>query len=148
MGLATANKIYRGGYQNNAPEQLEFPMDATAAGAKPGSLVKLVAGKFVLAATADASALAELLVLNAPATFDIDYAYAADETGFAYVPKSGDVYAVRASAGVTGVVGARLIADAAGTVKALAAETVISGYLATALGAATDAGDLIDMRIA
>lgn len=146
MGTATTNKIYRGGYQNNAPEQAEFPMDATAAGLKPGSLVALSGGKFIPAVIADTEALTELFVLNAPATFGVDYEYASGETGFAYIPKSGDVYAMRAADGITGGAGLKLVNSTGGQVIGWIDETAVVGYLVNPV-TDTDSGDLIDVRI-
>lgn len=141
-------KIYRGGYQNNHPEVVERKIATAAAGILPGTIVKISGGEFVAAVTADLEAQEELFVLNHPPTFDVDYAYSAGETGYGYIPISGQVYAVRAAAGVIGDQGVKLAVGTAGSAILQTTETEILGHIATAVPAATTAGQLIDLRIA
>lgn len=138
------SKIYRGGYQDNHPEQLEFPMAAASAGLQPGAMVQVVDGELVVATSTGVDDSNEILVLNAPPCFGVDYEYSAGETGYAYVRKSGQVFAVRAAVGVIGGVGTRLTADG-GEVDLATLDPVI-GYLASPVTVAATAGQLIDMR--
>lgn len=134
-------KIYRGGYQENHPEQMEFL--AAAAGILPGHLVIVNADNEFEAAGADAD---YFHVANAaPCTDPLTFEYEAGETVFGYVPRSRDVYLVRAAAGLTVAKDAPLYAAAGGLVAA--AGTSIVGYSHFPITAATTAGELIDMRI-
>lgn len=136
-------KIYRGGYQENHPEQMEFILDAS--GTLPGHLLSVNADEeFIKAAQG-----AYIYIANAPPCMDaLTYEYEVGETAFGYVPRSRDVYLVRAVAGLTCNKDAPLYSNAAGQVTATqpgTAEPV--GYSHFAITEATAANDLIDMRI-
>lgn len=146
--IGPKRKIFRGGVEENTPQQLERPM--LAAGGKPGDLIAVTANGLSFQ---DAPAGAYFYVLNAPMHQDpITYVYALGETGFGYVPRSRDVYLVRAAAALTVAKDAPLSVDAAGRVVAAtpaAGETPASpivGYAHFAVSAAA-VDTLIDMRI-
>src|SRR5215510_14103258 len=106
-------KIYRGDVSENNPEQIELP--AAAAGIKPGMLVMQQPDKLAVHGGGNAY----YYVANAPMHFDpLTYVYDAGETVFAYIPRSREVYLVRAAAGVTVEADAPLMSDGAGRVKA------------------------------
>lgn len=137
-------KIYRGGYENADPQQKELL--ASVAGIRPGQLVVDTAGEFGLAAAGTA---AYVYIANAPMHADpLSYVYVEDETVFAYIPRSRDVYLVRAAA-ATYASDTPLAVGANGQVVAAAADAEVVGYAYTNDGSAqtVTAGQFIDMRI-
>lgn len=140
-------KIYRGGYQENHPEQMEFILDSSGT-TLGGHLLTMSGGNFVRAA-AGLTATSYVYVANVPPCMDaLSYEYSQNETAFGYVPRSRDVYLVRAVAGMTCAKDAPLYSAADGRVTATqagAAEPV--GFSRFAISVATEADDLIDMRI-
>ena len=135
-------KIYRGGYQENHPEVLELPADAS--GILPGNLLQVTAGELALHG-ADAD---YMYVANCPPCMDpLDYVYEEGETVFGYTPRSREVYLVRAAGGLTGPKDAPLASNANGQVIIATGEAAIVGYLHFAVPTAATANDLIDMRI-
>lgn len=147
--IGPKRKIFRGGVEENTPQQIEFPL--AYAGAKPGYLVAVTEDgqSFEVAPGA-----AYFYVLNAPMHQDpITYQYARNETGFGYVPRSRDVYLVRAAANLTVTKGQPLSVNEKGQVVAATATisdsvpgTLIVGYAHFAVTAAPE-DTLIDMRI-
>lgn len=136
-------KIYRGGYQENHPEQMEFLLDTS--GTLPGHLLSVNADEeFIKAAQG-----AYIYIANAPPCFDpLTYEYEVGETAFGYVPRSRDVYLVRAVAGLTCNKDAPLYSNAAGQVTATdPGSAQVVGYSHFEITVATAANDLIDMRI-
>lgn len=134
-------KIYRGDAHDNNPEQLE--LIGAAAGIRPGHLVVVNASNELALAGATAD---YFHVANAAPCMDpLTQVYEADETVFAYVPGSKEVYLVRAVAGLTVAKDAPLYAAAGGLVAATG--TNIVGYSHFPITTATTAGELIDMRI-
>ena len=136
-------KIYRGGYQENHPEQMEYILDSS--GTLPGHLLSVNSDEEFIKATQGAY----IYIANAPPCMDaLTYEYEVGETAFGYVPRSRDVYLVRAVAGLTCAKDAPLYSNAAGQVTAVnpgGAEVV--GYSHFEIAVATAANDLIDMRI-
>jgi hypothetical protein len=136
-------KIYRGGYQENHPEQMEYILDSS--GTLPGHLLSVNTDEeFVKAAQG-----AYIYIANAPPCMDaLTYEYEVGETAFGYVPRSRDVYLVRAVAGLTCVKDAPLYSNAAGQVTAVdPGSAQVVGYSHFEIATATAANDLIDMRI-
>lgn len=136
-------KIYRGGYQENAPEQLEH--QCAAANLKAGmAVVRNSAGKWA-AAAANA---AYFYILNAPMHVDtLTYVSAVDETGFAYVQRSRDVYLMRVAAGVVGPADTPLTMNGDGRLKVATGTDVVIGYLHYAVASAATVDTLVDVRI-
>lgn len=134
------NKIYRGGYQNTHPEQLELP--AAAAGILPGHIVQRTADE--LAVHTDAGYF--YIANSPPAQNPLTFVYEEGETVFGYVPRSRDVYLMRAGAGLTVAADAPLASGGDGTVVAAVGDVAVIGYAHFAVNAAT-AGTLIDVRI-
>lgn len=136
-------KIYRGGYQENHPEQMEYILDSS--GTLPGHLLSVNSDEeFIKAAQG-----AYIYIANAPPCMDaLTYEYEVGETAFGYVPRSRDVYLVRAVAGLTCVKDAPLYSNAAGQVTAVdPGSAQVVGYSHFEITVATAANDLIDMRI-
>lgn len=136
-------KIYRGGYQENHPEQMEFILDSS--GTLPGHLLSVNSDEeFIKAAQG-----AYIYIANAPPCMDaLTYEYEVGETAFGYVPRSRDVYLVRAVAGLTCAKDAPLYSNAAGQVTAVdPGSAQVVGYSHFEIAVATAANDLIDMRI-
>lgn len=136
-------KIYRGGYQENHPEQMEYLLDSS--GTLPGHLLSVNTDEeFIKAAQG-----AYIYIANAPPCFDpLTYEYKVGETAFGYVPRSRDVYLVRAVAGMTCAKDAPLYSNAAGQVTATnPGSAQVVGYSHFEINVATAANDLIDMRI-
>lgn len=136
-------KIYRGGYQENHPEQMEYILDSS--GTLPGHLLSVTSDEeFIKAAQG-----AYIYIANAPPCFDpLTYEYEVGETAFGYVPRSRDVYLVRAVAGLTCAKDAPLYSNAAGQVTATdPGSAQVVGYSHFEITVATAANDLIDMRI-
>lgn len=146
--IGPKRKIFRGGVEENTPQQIELPIAYT--GGLPGQLVAVTANGQNYQ---PASGAVYFYVLNAPMHQDpITYRYTDGETGFGYVPRSRDVYLVRAAAGLTVAKDAALSVNAQGRVVAAtpaAGETPgtpIVGYAHFAVAAAA-VDTLIDMRI-
>lgn len=138
--VGAKRKIYRGPYQNTHPEQLELP--AAAAGILPGHIVQRTADE--LAVHTDAG---YFYVANCPPAQDpLTFVYEEGETVFGYVPRSRDVYLMRAGAALTVAADGPLASGGNGTVVAAGAEDAVIGYAVFAVNAAT-AGTLIDVRI-
>lgn len=136
-------KIYRGGYQENHPEQMEYLLDSS--GTLPGHLLSVNTDEeFIKAAQG-----AYIYIANAPPCFDpLTYEYEVGETAFGYVPRSRDVYLVRAVAGMTCAKDAPLYSNAAGQVTATnPGSAQVVGYSHFEISVATAANDFIDMRI-
>lgn len=136
-------KIYRGGYQENHPEQMEYILDSSDT--LPGHLLSVNSDEeFVKAAQG-----AYIYIANAPPCMDaLTYEYEVGETAFGYVPRSRDVYLVRAVAGLTCAKDAPLYSNAAGQVTATdPGSAQVVGYSHFEITVATAANDLIDMRI-
>lgn len=136
-------KIYRGGYQENHPEQMEYLLDTS--GMLPGHLLMVNADEEFVVHTG----AAYVYVANVPPCFDpLTYEYEVGETAFGYVPRSRDVYLVRAAAGITCNKDAPLYSNGAGQVTATQPGTAAPvGYSHFEISVATSANDLIDMRI-
>lgn len=146
--IGPKRKIFRGGVEENTPQQLERPM--AAAGGKPGDVIAVTANG---QSFQPSPAGAYFYVLNAPMHQDpITYVYKVGETGFGYVPRSRDVYLMRASAALTVAKDAPLSINALGKIVAqtpAAGETPatpIVGYAHFAVSAAV-LDTLIDVRI-
>ena len=90
------NKTFLGSVENNQPEQVELP--GAAAGILPGNLLLRALDKFKKHDGADAGGFV-YIAKEAPNN-DVDTAYAADETVFAYRPKSGDYYRALVATGI------------------------------------------------
>lgn len=135
-------KIYRGDFGKNNPQQMEYLADVS--GILPGNLLSVNSDEeFIKAAQG-----AYIYIANAPPCFDVDYVYAAGETVFGYVPQSGDVFLMRAVAGLTGNKDIPLYSNAAGQVTATnPGSAQVIGYLHFPQDVATAANDLIDVRI-
>ena len=140
-------KIFRGGYQENHPEQMEFLLDSSGT-TLAGHLLTVSSDKFVRAA-AGLTAASYVYVANVPPCMDaLTYEYEQGETAFGYVPRSRDVYLVRAVAGLTCAKDAPLYSNAAGQVTATdPGSAQVVGYSHFEITVATAANDLIDMRI-
>lgn len=140
IDVGPKRKIFRGGVEENTPVQSEHTM--VTAGLKPGMLVVRNGNNFALPA---ASFGGYVYIANAPMHRDpISYVYAANETVFAYRPRSRDVFLMRAAAGLTVAADAPLAVDAAGRVVAAGSNPVI-GYSVFAVNAAA-VDTLIDVR--
>jgi hypothetical protein len=136
-------KIYRGGYQENHPEQMEYLLDSS--GTLPGHLLAVNSDEeFALHGTEG-----YLYIANAPPCMDpLTYEYEVGETAFGYVPRSRDVYLMRAAAGLTFDKDAPLYSNQAGQVTTSSAGgNVLVGYAHFAQATATAANDLIDVRV-
>lgn len=136
-------KIYRGGYQENHPEQMEFILDSSGT-TLPGHLLAVNATEeFVLHGTQG-----YVYIANAPPCFDpLTYEYTQGETAFGYVPRSRDVYLMRAVAGLTCAKDAALYSNQSGQITTTAGGNTLIGYSHFAITVATSANDLIDVRI-
>lgn len=136
-------KIFRGGYEENHPQQMEYILDTS--GTLPGDLLAVTAGAdphFVKAGTQGYQYIA-----NAPPCMDpLTYAYAVGETAFGYVPRSRDVFLMRAIAGLTCAKDAPLYNNGSGKITAVATGNII-GYSHFPITVATALNDLIDVRI-
>lgn len=136
-------KIYRGGVDENRPHVYEAVADVS--GIIPGNLVSVNAtDEFIKAAQG-----AYIYIADAPPCFDpLDYTYAAGETVFAYVPRSRDVYLMRAVAGLIGPKDTPLYSNAAGQVTVTnPGSAQVIGYLHYAQDVAATANELVDVRI-
>lgn len=90
------NKVYRGGVQRTTPETREVAYTA-AAPVLPGTAAALDAGNGIKPQPADGEFF---YLVGENLHTDIDTAYAQGETVRMYSPRSGDLYAVRAAAGI------------------------------------------------
>lgn len=138
-------KIYRGGVEVNTPQTLELP--AAAAGILAGSVVVRTATTLKKSDAAAAPGVF-VYIANAPMHQNpLTYSYASGEMVQAYIPRSRDVYLVRAAAAQTLAADSPLTMDAAGRVRLAvpATEPVIGYSVFASSGAAADT--LIDMRI-
>lgn len=135
-------KIYRGDVSENHPQQYEALIDTS--GVLPGNVLAVNAtDEFV-----NHSTQGYLYVANAPPCMDpLTYVYEAGETGFGYIPRSRDVYLMRAVAGLTVAKDAPLYSNGSGQVTATAGSNVLVGYSHFAITEATALNDLIDVRI-
>jgi hypothetical protein len=104
------NKTFLGSVENNQPEQVELP--GAAAGILPGNILLRAADEFKKHDGADAGGFV-YIAKEAPNN-DVDTAYAADETVFAYRPKSGDYYRALVATGQALVVDSPLTSNGAG----------------------------------
>lgn len=104
------NKTFLGSVENNQPEQVELP--GAAAGILPGNLLLRASDEFKLHDGADAGGF--VYVAKEAPHGDTDRAYLADETVFAYRPKSGDYYQMLVATGQTLVVDSPLTSNGAG----------------------------------
>lgn len=107
------NKTFLGSVENNQPEQVELP--GAAAGILPGNLLLRAADELKLHDGDEAGGF--VYVAKEAPHGDIDRAYLADETVFAYRPKSGDYYQMLAVTGQTIVVDSPLTSNGAGLLK-------------------------------
>lgn len=142
--IGPKKKIYRGGAENNDPQQKELL--ANAAGLLPGQVVTDQAGSFGLPA---AGVAPYFYIVNAPMHQNpLNYVYADDESVAAYIPRSRDVYLCRAAAG-TYASDAPLSVNALGQVVALTGTNSLIGYAWSATGepVTVTAGQFIDVRI-
>lgn len=95
ISVGKPNKIYRGPVEKNSPHIKELV--CAAAGFRPGQIITDVGSEFTLPAAASAAAV---YVLNAPLHQNpLTYVYEAGETGFGYIPESGQHYLARLVAG-------------------------------------------------
>lgn len=135
-------KIYRGDASENHPQQYEALIDAS--GVLPGNILAVNADdEFVKHGTQG-----YVYIANAPPCMDpLTYVYAAGETGFGYIPRSRDVYLMRAAAGLTFAKDAALYSNQAGQVTTTASGNTLIGYAHFAQTVATTANELIDVRI-
>mgnify|MGYP000866707646 CR=1 FL=1 len=135
-------KIYRGDVSENHPQQHEALTDVS--GILPGNLLAVNGdGEFVNHGTQG-----YVYVANAPPCMDpLTYVYEAGETGFGYVPRSRDVYLMRAVAGLTFAKDAPLYSNGAGKITTTVGSNTLVGYAHFAQTSATALNDLIDVRI-
>lgn len=93
------NKIYRGGVHKTTPETTEV-QSASDASLKAGHVVQLVAGKATKQAVTAANSF--VYVVGEKLHHGIDQEQGTDgDSVRLYVPKSGDLFAIRAAAGIT-----------------------------------------------
>jgi|SRR5215217_2276425 len=141
-------KIYRGDVSENVPQIREAL--AAVAGLKPGCILMQAAAPNAAKLGFGVAASGYFVVCNAPMHQHLEYVHAADEMVQAYIPRSGDVYLVRATAGLVGPKDTPLSIGANGRVVVAAADAndrVIVGYLHEALTSAVLVDALVDMRI-
>lgn len=137
-----ANVIYRGPI-NSEPETINLPV---AGAYLPGILVTSDGAELTVATAADIEK--DLLILSNRQFYDqgLATAYAADDTGVAYVPRPGEVYQARLAA-ATYAKGDTLTIGASGYLtKTGDGERVLAFYDGPA--GAVSAGALRDVRIA
>lgn len=109
------NKIYRGGVHRTTPETQEGAPQTAGTPMLPGTAVSnsaSTAGSFIRSV----SGIRDFFyIVGEPLHGGVDTDYAGTETSIrAYVPRSGDLYAVRAAAGMTLVDGMPLTINGAG----------------------------------
>lgn len=106
------NKTFLGSVENNQPEQVELP--GAAADILPGNILLRAADGFKRHDGADLGGGGFVYIAKEAPNNDIDTAYAADETVFAYRPKSGDYYRALVATGQALVVDSPLTSNGAG----------------------------------
>lgn len=107
------NKTFLGSVENNQPEQVELP--GAAAGILPGNLLLRTANEFEVHDGAGAGGF--VYVAKEAPNGDIDVAYLADETVFAYKPASGEYYQMLVATGQALVVDSPLTSNGAGLLR-------------------------------
>lgn len=135
-------KIYRGGVDENQPHFYEALTDVS--GILPGDVLAVNAtDEFVLHTTQG-----RFYVADSPPCFDpLTYVYEAAETGFGLIPRSRDVFLMRAVVGLTFAKDAPLYSNGAGKITTVEGTNVLVGYAEHAQAVATVANELIDVRI-
>lgn len=115
------NKIYRGGVHRTTPETLEAA-EWPSGSMLPGTAVSVSASNQTAFIKGVTGIRDFFYIVGEPLHGGVDTDYAGAETSIrAYVPRSGDLYAVRAAAGMTLVDGAPLTMDGAGRFAAATA---------------------------
>lgn len=118
------NKTFLGSVENNQPEQVELP--GAAAGILPGNLLLRAANKLAVHNVSGAGATGGgtfVYVAKEAPHANIETAYLADETVFAYKPESGDYYQMLVATGQTLVVDSPLTSNGAGLLRLAVAAT-------------------------
>lgn len=118
------NKTFLGSVENNQPEQVELP--GAAAGILPGNLLLRASDKLKKHDGANLGGF--VYVAKEAPNGDIDTAYLADETVFAYRPKSGDYYQMLVATGQVLVVDTPLTSNGAGLLDIATGTDVIVCY--------------------
>lgn len=118
------NKTFLGSVENNQPEQVELP--GAAAGILPGNLLLRASDELKLHDGADLGGF--VYVAKEAPHGDIDTAYLADETVFAYRPKSGDMYQMLVATGQALVVDSPLTSNGAGLLALATGTDVVVCY--------------------
>mgnify|MGYP001301430043 CR=1 FL=1 len=144
------NKIYRGGVHRTTPETREVKLGGSTK-FKPGAVVELDATNGVKVATAGEFFYVVGETLHGSVTDE----YAIGDTMRLYSPRSGDLLAAQASAGITLSDDLALTIDTAGTLKAATVGTdTVFAYVdwpasehPAVPSAATIAGQLIPIKI-
>lgn len=118
-----ANKTFLGSVENNQPEQVELP--GAAAGILPGNLLLRTADEFEIHDGAGAAGF--VYVAKEAPHADIETAYLADETVFAYKPASGEYYQMLVATTQALVVDTPLTSNGAGLLRiaVIATEPVV-----------------------
>lgn len=123
------NKIYRGGVHRTTPETLEAAA-WTGSALLPGTAVTVDASDETAFIKGVTGIRDFFYVVGEALHGGVDDDYEDAETSVrGYVPRSGDLYAVRAAAGLTIVDGMPLTIDAAGRFAAAIAEGRIDAYV-------------------
>lgn len=118
------NKTFLGSVENNQPEQVELP--GAAAGILPGNILLRASDEFK---KHDGAGLGGFVYIAKEApNNDVDTAYAADETVFAYRPKSGDYYRALVATGQALVVDSPLTSSGAGLLALATGTDVVICY--------------------
>lgn len=119
------NKTFLGSVENNQPEQVELP--GAAAGILPGNVLLRATDEFKLHDVAATGGF--VYVAKEAPHADIDTAYLADETVFAYKPASGEYYQMLVATGQVLVVDSPLTSNGAGLLRlAVPATEVVICY--------------------
>lgn len=119
-----ANKTFLGSVENNQPEQVELP--GAAAGILPGNLLLRASDELKLHDGANLGGF--VYVAKEAPHGDIDTAYLADETVFAYKPKSGEYYQMLVATGQALVVDTPLTSTGTGLLDIAAGTDVVVCY--------------------
>lgn len=123
------NKIYRGGVHRTTPETLEAAA-WTGSALLPGTAVTVDASDETAFIKGVTGIRDFFYVVGEALHGGVDDDYEDEETSVrGYVPRSGDLYAVRAAAGLTLVDGMPLTIDADGRFAAAVADGRIDAYV-------------------
>lgn len=136
------NKTFLGSVENNQPEQVELP--GAAAGILPGNILLRAADEFKKHDGADLGGFV-YIAKEAPNN-DIDTAYAADETVFAYRPKSGDYYRALVATGQALVVDSPLTSNGAGLLALATGTDVVICYADEAITTTATTGVAVKFK--